>query len=176
MPGKVPTPIDGKCHAAAKNGKPCGAPAIRGTQNCSLHSAPIRAAELGRRGGQKNRIRLLEPFSETIPVPQNAADLTQTLGRVFVAVSEGRMSPNVGTALSYMGMVLLKTFDVSTIESRLASLEAFKKEASKTPCSSASHRLPNGAFPEEFDRAVEEEIVEPAGGGHWRGPQTLAGA
>jgi hypothetical protein len=165
MPSKEPIPIEGKCHAAAKSGKPCGAPAIRGTQYCSLHSTPNRAAELGRRGGQKNKIQLLEPFSETIPAPQNAAELTQTLGKAFVAVFEGRMSPNVGTALSYMGMVLLKAFDVSTIESRLASLETLHKEASELHAAPRPVVYLTVPSPEEFDRAVEEEITKPATGG-----------
>lgn len=45
----------GKCQAMTKAGDPCAAPVLRGGIYCVLHSAPERAAQLGRKGGTRDR-------------------------------------------------------------------------------------------------------------------------
>ena len=46
---------NGKCRAATKAGSQCAAPAVRDGIYCALHADPDRAAQLGRKGGMKNR-------------------------------------------------------------------------------------------------------------------------
>jgi hypothetical protein len=55
MPSKQQTAENGKCQATTKAGRQCAAPAIRCGICCALHSDPDRAAQLGRKGGMRNR-------------------------------------------------------------------------------------------------------------------------
>ena len=55
MPLKRQTTANGKCQATTKAGRPCAAPALSRSVFCALHSDPNRAAELGRKGGARNR-------------------------------------------------------------------------------------------------------------------------
>ncbi len=55
MPSKRLVAPNGKCRATTKAGRQCAAPAVRGGTYCALHADPDRAAQLGRKGGAKNR-------------------------------------------------------------------------------------------------------------------------
>jgi hypothetical protein len=55
-----------KCHSKNRSGKPCAAPPARGTQYCSLHLDPGRAAEIGKQGGAQNRHSLFQGYGEVM--------------------------------------------------------------------------------------------------------------
>ena len=55
MPFERQPAVNGKCRAATKAGRQCAAPAVRSGIYCALHADPDRAAQLGRKGGTKNR-------------------------------------------------------------------------------------------------------------------------
>ena len=75
MPVKRHKALNGCCQAKTKSGTRCAAPAVRGTRLCSLHSDPKRAAELGRKGGMRNR-HIYEIDDKEVVPPQNAFDVT----------------------------------------------------------------------------------------------------
>ena len=81
MPSKrQPTP-NGKGQAKTKAGRPCAAPAVRGGIYGALHADPERAAQLGRKGGTKNR-KVYEPNEWEGSAPQNASDMRSEERRV----------------------------------------------------------------------------------------------
>jgi hypothetical protein len=55
-----------KCQSKNRNGKPCAAPPVRGTQYCSLHLSPGRAAEIGKQGGAQNRHQVFQGYGEVM--------------------------------------------------------------------------------------------------------------
>jgi general stress protein YciG len=72
MPLKRETTANGKCKAKTKAGRPCAAPAVRGSALCALRSDPKRAAELGRKGGARNR-KVYASDVRNVAVPESAA-------------------------------------------------------------------------------------------------------
>ena len=122
MPLERQTAANGKCRAATKAGRQCAAPAVRGGIYCALHNDPDRAAQLGRKGGTKNR-KVYEGNEREIPPPQNACDVKNLLAEAMAEIRAGRMDPKLGTTLGYLGTSLLKAIETSDIEERLEKLE-----------------------------------------------------
>ena len=89
---------------------------------CALHNDPERAAELGRKGGTKNR-RAYEANEWEGSAPRNACDVRNLLAEVMAEIRAGRMDPKLGTTLGYLGTSLLKAIETSDIEERLEKLE-----------------------------------------------------
>jgi general stress protein YciG len=122
MPLKRQLTANGKCQAKTKAGRPCAAPAVRGGIFCALHSDPERAAQLGRKGGTKNR-RVYEANEREISAPRTACDVKNLLAEVMAEIRAGRMDPKLGTTLGYLGTSLLKAIETSDLEERLEKLE-----------------------------------------------------
>jgi len=132
MPSKRQSPANGKCQAKTKAGRPCAAPAVRGGNYCALHADPERAAQLGRKGGAKNR-RVYEPNEWEGSAPRNACDVKNLLAETMADIRAGRMDPKLGTTLGYLGTSLLKAIETSDIEERLEKLEhGLKKPTQET--------------------------------------------
>lgn len=113
-----------KCKARTKSGELCKA---RPTPDgfCSIHSAPERAAELGRRSGECRR--LLESAPLALLPPETAGDLHKALGQVFSKVSSGEIDERLGRSLGYIASVLVKTTELSDHEIRLRAMEEMMK-------------------------------------------------
>ena len=110
------------CSATTKSGHPCQAAAVHGTRFCALHADPARAAELGRMGGRKNRHYVdIDPV--TIAPPTTPEDVKNLLAQAMVDVRAKRLDPRTAGTLTYMSGVLLKAFESTDLEKRLASLE-----------------------------------------------------
>ena len=122
MPSKRQQAPNGKCQAKTKAGGPCAAPVAHGGNYCALHADPERAAQLGRKGGAKNR-RVYEPNEWEGSAPQNASDVKNLLADAMAEIRRGRMDPKLGTTLGYLGTSLLKAIETSDIEERLEKLE-----------------------------------------------------
>jgi ribosomal protein S8E len=58
-----------------KAGRQCAAPAVRGSVLCALYSDPNRAAELGRKGGARNR-KVYDNDSCNVYVPESVQDVS----------------------------------------------------------------------------------------------------
>ena len=111
-----------KCIAKTKLGKACRAGAVLGTQYCSLHGDPERAAELGRLGGRKNR-HYIETDPVIIDPPQTPEDVKTILAQTTCDVLAKKLDPRIGLTIAQMCNSLLKAFDVVDVHQRLARLE-----------------------------------------------------
>jgi general stress protein YciG len=122
MPLKRQSTANDECQAKTKAGGPCAAQVVRGGIYCALHADPERAAQLGRRGGTKNR-SAYEGNEREISAPRNAGDVKNLLAEAMAEIRAGRMDPKLGTTLGYLGTSLLKAIETSDIEERLEILE-----------------------------------------------------
>jgi hypothetical protein len=104
-----------KCQATNKAGKPCGAPVIRGTKRCVMHSG--RAAELGSKGGRRRAVYNPEQLKE-FSAPQSAADLRDLLAQSILEIRTGKMDPKLANSISYLGTGFLRALEVSDLETR----------------------------------------------------------
>ena len=122
MPLKRQTTANGRCKAKTKAGGPCAAPALNNSAFCALHPDPNRAAELGRKGGARNR-KVYEGEVCKVSVPESAGDVKRMLAEAMADIRAGKMDPKLGSTLDYLGMSLLKAFEVADLEQRLERLE-----------------------------------------------------
>jgi general stress protein YciG len=114
-------PFPAQCEATTSSGEPCKAkPHKEGL--CFFHSDPKRAAELGRKGGRRNRHTSEEPM-QPVAAPESASDVKRMLAESMAEVRARRMDPKLGTTLAYMGVSQLKAIETSDIEERLEKLE-----------------------------------------------------
>ena len=110
------------CKARTKAGYPCQAPAIEGGL-CFCHAHPERLAELGRKGGQKNRRRSLDECSIPNRPLKRLRDVGELLEETINRVRQCPFDLRAANAIGFLAGVLLKALD-SRIEDRLAHLEA----------------------------------------------------
>ena len=104
-----------KCTAVTKRGTLCRAkPTANGL--CPMHSQPGLAAELGRRGGAKNRHHLPVVPERELEPPSTAADVQKILAEAMVDICGRRMDPKIGTTLGYLGAALLKAMELHQLE------------------------------------------------------------
>ena len=122
MPLKRQTTTNGKCQATTKAGRPCAAPAVCGGAFCSLHADPARAAALGRKGGARNR-KVYDSDVGNVSVPESAGDVKRMLAEAMADTRAGKIDPKLGSTLGYLGMSLLRAFEVADLEQRLEQLE-----------------------------------------------------
>ena len=109
-----------RCSALTKKGTPCPAPAT--PSGLCFHENPEKAAELGRRGGLKNRH--VRPHEDVeLPPLNNAEDVRSMLAKAAQDVRNRRIDPRVATSLGQLATTLLKAIEVADVERRLAALE-----------------------------------------------------
>jgi general stress protein YciG len=95
MPLKRPRTANGRCKAKTKAGGPCAAPALNNITFCALHSDPHRAAELGRKGGARNR-KVYDGDTREVCVPESAADVKRMLAETMADIRARKMDPKLG--------------------------------------------------------------------------------
>jgi len=97
------------CRATTASGQPCKAkPHKNGL--CLLHSDLTKPAELGRKGGLRNRHVYDQP-SEPVGLPESASDVKRMLAETMAEVKAGRMDPKVANTVAYVGTVLLRAYE-----------------------------------------------------------------
>ncbi len=122
MPIKRQVAANRTCRAKTKAGRPCAAPVLSGSAFCSLHADPERAAALGRKGGARNR-KVYDGDGRVVSVPETVGDVKRMLAETMADIRGGRMDPKLGSTLGYLGMGLLRAFEVADFEQRLERLE-----------------------------------------------------
>jgi hypothetical protein len=123
MPLKRQSTANGKCQATTKAGSQCAAPAVCGGVYCALHSDPERAAQLGRKGGRKNR-RFPSATQELPERPlRSVREVTELLGETINQVRVGRLDPRVANTVGYLATATLKALQQGDIEARLRAIE-----------------------------------------------------
>lgn len=109
------------CKATTSSGKPCRAKPHKGGL-CFFHSDPQKAAELGQKGGRRNRHTYETPLPP-VTVPESAGDVKRMLAEAMADIRAGRMDPKLASTLGYLGVSLLRAFEVAEFEQRLERLE-----------------------------------------------------
>ena len=113
--------ISGRCRATTKAGGPCPVPATA-SGLCFFHDDPKRAAEMGRRGGLKNR-HVIPDDDVELPPLNTAEDVRTMLAKLAQDVRARRVEPRVAASVSQIASTLLKAIEVADLEQRLAKLE-----------------------------------------------------
>jgi hypothetical protein len=111
-----------KCSARTKLGNECRAAAVVGTPFCALHGDPERAAELGRMGGRKNR-HYVDTEPVNITPPSTPEEVKNLLAQAMVDVLARKLDPRIASTITYMSGPLLRAFESTDLQQRLARLE-----------------------------------------------------
>src|SRR5208283_1774380 len=109
-----------QCKATTSSGDRCRAKPHKDGL-CFFHSDPKKAAELGRKGGRRNRHTYTPPLQ--VAAPESAGDVKRMLAESMAEVRAGKMDPKLGTTLAYIGTSLLRAFEDAEFEQRLEQLE-----------------------------------------------------
>jgi general stress protein YciG len=121
IPPKRSKPALAQCKATTSSGARCKArPNKDGL--CFFHSDPKRAAELGRKGGRRNRHTYESPL-QPVAAPESAGDVKRMLAETMADTRAGKIDPKLGSTLGYLGMSLLRAFELADFEPRLKQLE-----------------------------------------------------
>jgi general stress protein YciG len=106
---KHPKPTPVQCKATTSSGERCKAKPHKDNL-CFFHSDPKRAAELGRKGGKANRHTYETPLQEVV-APESVGDVKRMLAQTMANVIAGKTDPKLGTAVAYMAVALLRTYE-----------------------------------------------------------------
>jgi hypothetical protein len=98
-----------------------------GTEFCALHGDPARAADLGRKGGQKNR-HYVDTEEETIVPPKTPEEVKDLIAQAMADVRAKKLEPRIASTLTYMANALLKAFDSTDAQKRFERLESLVNE------------------------------------------------
>src|SRR5208283_3983703 len=121
MPLKRSKPTLAQCKATTSSGARCKAKPHKDGL-CFFHSDPKKAAELGRKGGRRNR-HTYETPPQPVAAPESAGDVKRMIAESMAEVRAGKMDPKLGTTLAYIGTSLLKAIEMADIDHRLERLE-----------------------------------------------------
>ena len=110
-----------QCKATTSSGAPCKAKPHKDGL-CFFHSDPKKAAELGRKGGRRNRHTYETPLQPVV-APESAGDVKRMLAETMADIRAGRIDPKLESILGYVGMSLLRAFELADFEQRLERLE-----------------------------------------------------
>lgn len=110
-----------RCKAKNKRGEPCQASA---TDNgfCYFHANPGVAAELGRRGGRRNRH---VDRTQLLPLPSlgSTGDVKNALEQTIADLRQERLPARMATGLSSLFNTLLRVFPSAEAEEELKLLK-----------------------------------------------------
>jgi hypothetical protein len=115
-----------RCKGRTKQGKPCQAAATAGGL-CFFHANPDKAAELGRVGGQKNRLWASSEHT-SLPVLNNAVAVRETVARLISEIYAGQLHPRIGAGLGPLLNLQLRAIELTNHEQRIAALERGRME------------------------------------------------
>ena len=111
-----------QCKARTKAGGPCHAPTVEGGL-CFCHAHPEKLAELGRRGGQKNRRWKVDTREVPLRPLKSIGDVSELLEETINRVRQGPFDLRAANAIGFLASTLLRALD-QRLEERLAHLEA----------------------------------------------------
>jgi two-component sensor histidine kinase len=112
-----------RCSAKNRNGKRCGAWALVGKVECSLHLDPERAAQMGSKHGSRTVLHSGTVLME----PPKTAGVRDVLANTMSQVHSRKMDVRIANSLAYISTTLLRALEVSDLERRLEALERSQK-------------------------------------------------
>ncbi len=122
-----------QCKALRKDGKPCQADALAGSDHCAFH-APEKAAAFkdGRvKGGEVGKLATLSAVKPwrgaagdvNVLKTVEPAELVNLLCDTIDHVLTGKIDPKVGNAVGYLAGIIVKVQQYEAIEERLQAIE-----------------------------------------------------
>ena len=117
----TPPRLSRLCSATTKDGKPCGAIALKGGDRCAFHEHPDMAVVLGAKGGA-NRRQVLEAADLPDDV-ETAGDVKRLLAVVVSQVLTGQIATQVANSAGYLLTTMLRAVELADHEDRLAAIE-----------------------------------------------------
>jgi hypothetical protein len=122
-----------RCSAKNRNGKRCGAWAVRGATQCALHSDPERAAEMGSKHGRRATFRSRPDVLDFPHRPlKSIGEVIELLEETINRVRRGPFDLRSANSIGFLAGILLKAIDSGRIEDRLAHLEAVLTHTTET--------------------------------------------
>jgi hypothetical protein len=134
---------DRLCGSVTKDGSPCTARRVSGSQFCFFHDPKNgNKRERGRKaGGRKNRPLALPRTTPEVRLG-DSNDVVHLLADTINQVRRGEIDPKVANAVGYLANLMLKAQERGEAEGRLAVLEAAVK---------TQHDAPDYQFDEEVE-------------------------
>jgi hypothetical protein len=105
-----------------RNGEHCKAAALSGQSRCAFHAQPGRAAELGRRGGERRTIFPLRDLKK-FPPPRTAVDVLEVVAVTLTDVRTGDIDAKRANCISALAAVLFRVIETASLEARVTALE-----------------------------------------------------
>jgi Family of unknown function (DUF5763) len=116
--------MDRQCKAKNAAGKPCSAQA-RPSGYCQWHDPALKDERAAwRREGVKARSNRSRAKRQLPDEPMNPDELAAYLTLTFKATLSGKLAPNIANALGNLARSMLQVRESTTLEERLAALEA----------------------------------------------------
>ena len=112
-----------RCKGVTRSGTPCTAWAMEGGL-CYFHANPDKAAELGRKGGLRDR-HTYEQSNEPVAPPESAADVKRMLAETMAEVKAGKTDPKVANTVAYLATVLLRAHEADAAASAETPAQPF---------------------------------------------------
>lgn len=122
----MPTDTSPRCQYQRNNTSRCKAHAQNGSPFCFFHD-PARDSQraAARKAGGIARTRsVVLPAHTPIKSLRTAADVGELLGETINQVRRGEIDLRVSNAIGYLSGILLSAIEKSSLEERLATLEA----------------------------------------------------
>lgn len=120
--GRPIPPFASKCSAAARDGRPCRARPVKGTDRCVLHT-PARASAVHEAGGRARAAKVLsEVEAATIQLADQKA-VPASVEFLAQAVLTGRVDAHIGSTVGYLASIAVRAADSADLAVRLEALE-----------------------------------------------------
>lgn len=122
-----------KCQFIKQDGTNCEAWAMQDSIYCFLHNPDIsdeEKREIQSRGGQANKIKVLEPLP---PIKINQGrDIVLLLEDAINKVRAGEIDLKVANCIGYLAGHLIKAFEVAELQNRVDTIERLVLERKTT--------------------------------------------
>lgn len=117
-----------KCKHIKSNGEQCKSSAMKNSRYCWTHSPEISIHEkkLGASKGGKNKFKLA-PLNLPQIIISDTRDIPPLLVDTIQHMRSGEIDVRLGTAIGYLSNILLKSYEVAGLESRIEKMEKFIK-------------------------------------------------
>lgn len=114
------------CRHQRENGTSCKANAQSGSRFCFFHDPSLAAERASARkaGGIARTRRIVLPANLPAKPLRTVTDVAELLGETINQVRRGEIDLRVSNAIGYLSGILLSAIERSSLEERLAALEA----------------------------------------------------
>jgi hypothetical protein len=113
-----------KCKHIKSNGEPCGGFAPEGSQYCWRHNpkiSPITKKAASAKGGKMHRPDITK-INQDLNIT-STQDISALLIDTIKNLRNGVFNTRIGTAIGYLAFILVRTYELTEIETKLIELE-----------------------------------------------------